>query len=305
MLFTLSICTRNRASSLARTLASIEQATPVSCQWELLIVDNASNDATTDVIGSFENRLPIRRLYEAEPGLSNARNAAVASARGQYMVCTDDDVVVFGDWLTSYVNAFHKWPATSLFGGHIIPLLEEPATEWFTRVVPQLGGMLAIRNLGDSPMVLPVDNEYLPFGANFAVQTEIQRRFPFPANRGPGKVYLGDETPSFMAMLEAGHEGRWLPESRVHHLIGSSRQNEAYIRWWFESLGRTVVWEGRERHMGPQLFAAPRWLWRRALSGELKYRRLRLTSPPEIWVKQLIEVSLDWGRLRQFRSIRD
>ncbi len=302
MHITLTICTRNRSSSLARTLASIEHAKPVACEWELLIVDNGSTDTTPDVLASFEGRLPLRSVVEPKPGLSNARNAAVVSARGQYMVCTDDDVVVFDDWLESYVRAFRTWPTTDLFGGRIIPVMEEPKTDWFERVAPHLGGMLAIRELGGNPMILPVDNEYLPFGANFAVRTDVQRLFLFPPERGPGTTHLGDETPSFMSMLEAGHEGRWLPDSRVHHMISPSRQNQAYIRWWYESLGRTVVWEGREQLAGPNLFSAPRWLWRRALTREVKYRIARVTAPPEVWVKHLMEVSLDWGRLRHFRS---
>jgi GT2 family glycosyltransferase len=48
-----------------------------------------------------------------------------------------------------------------------------------------------------------------------------------------------------------------------------------------------------------QLFGRPRWLYKRALDAEMKYRWSRLTAPPEVWLCNLIEAGKAWGDLRR------
>ena len=302
MLVTVSICTRNRAASLARTLGSIEAATRPACDWELLITDNGSNDATADVARSFASRLPIRLQSEARPGVAHARNAAASSATGQYIIGTDDDTIVDPDWLCTYHDAFKTWPQADLFAGRIVPVMEPPVTAWFEQAASQIHALLAIRDMGEEPIPLAQHHNHMPYGANCAVRTDVQRRFPFDPRRGPGAPYFGEETTSFGAIIAAGHVGRWVPGAVVKHMIGPKRQTQNYIRWWYESLGRTVAWEGHEVHGGTHLFGAPRWLWRRVVTGEVAFRIARLTKSPDIWVGKLIQVSLDRGRLRYFLS---
>ena len=303
MLITVAICTRNRAAGLSRTLQSLERMRPVDCAWELLIVDNGSTDGTQDVVKQFETRLPIWAVLEPRPGLAIARNTAVACARGAYMACTDDDVIVAADWLGAYVAAFARWPDAALFGGRIIPVLEAPVTPWFPDAMPHLGFPLAARNLSDASIALKPDGDTIPFGANYAVRTEVQRLFPFDPELGAGKLHFGEETTCFMAILTAGHEGRWLPDCVVEHMIGPERQNEAYVARWFKGLGRTEAWRGECSH-GPRLFGAPRWLWRRLMVGTLDYRLSRLYAQPEVWIRKLIALAQDRGRMQHFRSAR-
>ena len=303
MLITVAICTRNRSAALSRTLRSLERLHPVGCAWELLIVDNGSTDGTQGVIKQFEKRLPVRAVLEPRPGLAVARNTAVTCARGDYMVCTDDDVIVKTDWLAAYVAAFTRWPDAALFGGRIIPVLEEPVTPWFPSVMPHLGFPFAARNLSTKSIALMPDGDTIPFGANYAVRTEVQRLFLFDPELGAGKLHFGEETTCFMAMLMAGHEGRWLPDCVVEHMIGPERQNEGYIAGWFNGLGRTEAWRG-ECSQGPHLFGAPRWLWLRLTVRTLDYRLSRLYAQPEVWIRKLIVLAQDRGRMQHFRSAR-
>lgn len=95
MFHSVAICTWNRAALLRQTLENMTKLLiPPGVEWELLVVNNNCSDATDEVIDSFSARLPIRRVFEAKPGLSNARNAAVRQARGEYVLWTDDDICV-------------------------------------------------------------------------------------------------------------------------------------------------------------------------------------------------------------------
>src|SRR5437773_636743 len=95
MFLTIAICTFNRAESLRRTLRSLAALrVPDYVDWEIVVVNNNCTDHTEDVIAAFSDRLPIRRELELQSGLSWARNRAVHTAQGNYIVWIDDDVVV-------------------------------------------------------------------------------------------------------------------------------------------------------------------------------------------------------------------
>lgn len=301
MFFTVAICTRNRASSLARTLTSIAEAERESSmpQWEVMVVDNGSSDDTASVVAGFSDRLPIRLVREPKPGVANARNTAARSAEGHYLIWADDDVLVRKDWITAYLDAFRAWPTTVVFAGRIVPVLEEPTPAWFREALPLLALPLAERDFGDMPRALPAEMEFVPYSANAALVTAVQRQFPFDPRRGPGTRYSGEETEAFMAILKAGYEARWLPSAVVEHQIAVSRQTTAYIGHWFEQLGRTLVWSGQESLDGVKVRGVPVWLARRALRHELDYWRTRATLPPSIWVSRLIRRSFNRGLMQE------
>src|SRR5205085_1873116 len=85
---------RRSAARLSRALEQLARVRRPPGGWEVLVVNNNSTDETERVLGAFEGRLPLRRAFEPQQGLSHARNHAVAQAAGEYIVWTDDDVLV-------------------------------------------------------------------------------------------------------------------------------------------------------------------------------------------------------------------
>lgn len=119
MTISLIICTRNRAEPLRRCLAAVA-AIIHDCDWELVVVDNGSTDATMAVIRSFAERQHFRVVAVSQPvpGLSNARNAGVAAARGDLLLFTDDDCYVTPDFLDAARAAFTD-PAIGFVTGRV------------------------------------------------------------------------------------------------------------------------------------------------------------------------------------------
>jgi len=148
MFVTVAICTLNRAESLRRTLASLAMRVGGDLAWELVVVNNNSTDHTDAVIAECRERLPLRREFEPLQGHSNARNRAIAAARGEYIVWTDDDVIVGAGWLAAYAEAFRHWPDAVVFGGRIKPRYEPPVVRWVAESERVLGGPFAIRDFG-------------------------------------------------------------------------------------------------------------------------------------------------------------
>src|SRR5262245_46123603 len=122
MLISVAICTWNRAHLLDQTLSNMRSLLiPRGIEWELLVVNNNCTDDTDDVIARHSSGLPIRRLFEPNPGLSNARNCAVHQARGTLLIWTDDDVLVDSAWMSEYVRAARRYTDVTFFGGRVDP----------------------------------------------------------------------------------------------------------------------------------------------------------------------------------------
>ena len=144
MFVTIAICTRNRAILLKRAMDTIVALIiPDGIEWELIVVDNGSTDNTAEVIASYKDNLPIRYVFEPLAGLSNARNRAVAEAKGDYICWTDDDVLLDRAWLLKYHDAFVRFPEIVFFGGPIRPIFEGECPAWLTENKERLGSFFA------------------------------------------------------------------------------------------------------------------------------------------------------------------
>jgi glycosyltransferase involved in cell wall biosynthesis len=90
-------------------------------EWEIILIDNNSNDDTADVIRDFAqtSELNVRYLFERKQGLAHARNTGVTVAKGDILVFTDDDCIVDQRWLITILNEFTSDPHLSGLGGRV------------------------------------------------------------------------------------------------------------------------------------------------------------------------------------------
>lgn len=81
----------NAENAIAQSIASVVQQSYLN--WELLIVDDASTDRTVPVaqaLSANDSRIRIISLAQ-NGGVANARNVAMAQAKGQYIAFLDSD----------------------------------------------------------------------------------------------------------------------------------------------------------------------------------------------------------------------
>ena len=261
---------------LDQTLAEMRKLQiPDGVDWELLVVNNNCTDKTDEVIARHSEVLPLRRLLELKPGLSNARNCAVEAAQGQLLIWTDDDVLVDSHWLSGYVTAATQYPNDTIFGGPILPWFEGSPPKWLVDVFHRVDGAYATRHLGPEP--IPFTPSVMPYGANFAVRTKFQSGFLYDPNLGRKSTGMlsGEETTVIQTMLNKGFTGRWIPDVKVRHFIPKERQTIAYLRKYYRGVGeyRAIT---MEPHDGPLFMGLPRHLWRKRLESTFKYWFFRL-----------------------------
>ena len=308
-MISVGICTWNRAAALRRTLETLVALDPPDAPWELLVVDNNSTDDTPAVLRDFATRLPLRAFHEPRPGKSHAANLVLREARGEWLVWTDDDVLVAPGWLRAYVQAFATWPAADIFGGPIRPLFEGAPPSWLQRASALMPGVYAERELGAEPRRLEKSCDF-PYGANMAFRTEAQRHYAFNPRIGPrpGSELRGEEVELIGRMVGDGRECRWVPGAAVRHVIPPARQSLRYARAHEFGHGEYVAIMEPESLLPPverwpRIAGVPPRLWLTAVKLELRFRAQYLLrrERPERWVGTMCAASAHWGFIATIR----
>lgn len=111
--------THNRADLVQRAVRSVIAQS--YSYWELLVVDDASEDETPNVLSTFtDSRVRVLRR-EQQGGASATRNTGLAEARGDFVVYLDDDNLMHPHWLKGVAWAFDLHPeALVMIGARII-----------------------------------------------------------------------------------------------------------------------------------------------------------------------------------------
>jgi len=251
----------------------------------------------TCVLDAHANKLPLRRLFVATQGKSYALNEIVQRLHGDLVLWTDDDVLFERDWIELYLDAARRWPGAAFFGGNVIPTFfaEEPA--WLRPAWPTLSGVFAAREFDDGPF--RIDRKRLPFGANMATRVATQKRYTYDTNLGRrGDLLLsGEETALMQKWIDDGLEGRWVPDSRVHHLITPDRMDLPHIERFFFSLGESEKFRPKTWSTLPARLASIAWFTTSALLAAAKHSRYRLDKNPYWWIRYLQRQSYYWGRV--------
>ena len=115
MLISVVVPTRNRPRDVAKLLESIQKQTRMPD--ELIIVDQ-SPDSISHLL--FANEMGSRYAYVHSSeikGVSRARNAGIALAKGDVVIFLDDDVVLSPDCLEQMEAAFEANPEYAGIGG--------------------------------------------------------------------------------------------------------------------------------------------------------------------------------------------
>jgi GT2 family glycosyltransferase len=222
---TVVVCTRDRPGQLARTLDSLLALEYPRDRLRILVVDNAPpDDATRRVALAAAERGPVEYLREPSPGLSRARNAALAARPGEPLAWLDDDEVADRYWLAELARALRDHPAADVVCGAVVPAeLVTDAQVWFE----EFGGL--VKGRGFTPAVFHAPTMTAqsplfplpPFGAGANMLTRagaLSGIGGFDPALGAGTATGGGEdTLAFGRLLRAGGTIAYHPAALVRH----------------------------------------------------------------------------------------
>jgi hypothetical protein len=179
-----------------------------------------------------------------------------------------------------------------------LPEFEGEAPLWLTQSWQLCDSAFAARRVPHPDAPIRPDDNYPPYGANFAVRMPVQRLYRYDVRLGaqPGRfIMTGEETEAIRAIFRAGGSGRWVHSAVVRHVMPKERQTIAYIRAYYESCG----WLS-ERTAAP-IDVRPNSIERlrdrsSVLTSELRFRCLKVFTAPTRWMPALVRAATARGR---------
>jgi GT2 family glycosyltransferase len=209
----------NGAATLPRTLAALAKLEHPDFALELLLVDNASNDATPVLMQEFAAKYPARYVSEPKPGRSNALNTGIQLATGELLVFTDDDVIPDPQWVAAFVDAYRRRPDVAAFAGQIRLDWPKKPTRWLA-TLEQMGRTLGATPADRTECFIPASDVK---GANAAIRSEaLSLVGGFRTDLGvskEGPLIAGEET-AFFGQLEAvGFPTLFVPNAKLLHIV--------------------------------------------------------------------------------------
>lgn len=215
--------TCNRAADTQRFLESLET---IQCragiQWEVIVVDNNSTDATPTVVSDYIPRagFPLRLVKETRKGRSAGINAGINAAAGRYLALTDDDIIVTPNWAQEIIDHFDRHDNAGC-----------------------IGGMVKLFNPEDAPITIKTDptpaiidrSNFTPhdtpvLGCNTALRRSVLDQIGlFDLELGVGTpTRSGEDVDLVYRILNTGMEVHYAPSIVVYHNHG--RRTAAQIK---------------------------------------------------------------------------
>lgn len=119
-LLTIAICTHNRADDVEQCISTLSRQT--ASRVPILVVDSGSDARNSQKLAELSIRHDFELIVVEEPGLSAARNAALANCKSRWIAFLDDDTLPAHDWADSALNAVATASSnTAVIGGRILP----------------------------------------------------------------------------------------------------------------------------------------------------------------------------------------
>ena len=131
MRFSVVVPAYNEAASLPAAMASLCRQEVDGAQFEIIVVDNGSDDDTAEIARSYGARV----VAEPRRGVCDARQAGVDAALGEFVVSTDADTTHPSDWLRRIDAVLRDRPDAVAIAGPC--RYADPP--WWGRVFPLVG----------------------------------------------------------------------------------------------------------------------------------------------------------------------
>lgn len=251
------IATHARPGALARLLDSLSGQL-ASGSREILVAENGTPTPSEMP----PQAPPLKHLHNPRPGKCRIQNEAIRQARGDIIVCLDDDLVATANYLDEVARFFSDYPGFAAMKGRILPA-EDPAA----KVGAEAAVWLDLPLVDHGKQVIEVRGV---LGANMAFRAEaLEHVGLFDERLGPGAAGHEEETEISKRLRRAGFRIGYAPRALVYHEVDPARADRARFLRIARERGRCRMLH--ERHgtlsvMADNAFAMLR-VWAARLAG--------------------------------------
>jgi len=311
-LFSVILCTYNRRNFVLAALASLRRQT-LSCEnFEVIVVDNGSQDGTVGAVSSYVQReqkqgnrsediWQVQCLSEPRNGLAHARNTGLLAATGEIAVFLDDDTLVEPHMLERLQRTYEETDADAV-GMRVTLYWDVVAPHWMVRELLETLGYFS----PEAQRVQFASKDHFAscgFSVKIAALRSINYFTPFLSKRAdlPASTEVADLC---LRLHETGHTLWYEPEALLMHRATSARLRRAFF------VGR-AYWQGRSEIMLDYCHTHtenPDLVWREIWQEIKTFARCALVQSPLIHLAgrstterllAAMEQAHSWGRLLQ------
>jgi glucosyl-dolichyl phosphate glucuronosyltransferase len=236
----IGLCTHNGADRLPETLAALGNSETAGGHiTRVVVVDNASTDATAEVVRahkSLNNGLRVELLHEPQPGKTHAMRTLFARTDEPAVLLLDDDCLPGPQWASGLLQVLATEPRTGVVGG---PVMNQWRNADGTVGQPTALAKVYRRSLGDQDLG-PVrttleDNGSFLMGASLGIRREALEasgwleRVLLESRTGSGLECGAEDAELCIRVRRAGWTIWYEPTATMQHVIYAHRQSSAYL----------------------------------------------------------------------------
>ena len=232
--FTVAIPTYNGENRLPKILERLRSQIGVAhLNWEIIIIDNNSQDATARVVSEYQATWSqpwgLKYCLEPRQGAAFARIRAVQEASSELVGLLDDDNLPTPDWVAAAYAFGQSHPKAGAYASQIHGEFEVEPPPNFERIAPFLG----ITERGQQPHLYEAEKLKLPPGAGLVVRKtawcQAVPQQPILKGRLGQSLVGGEDLEPLLHLHQAGWEIWYNPAMETYHQIPRWRLEKAYL----------------------------------------------------------------------------
>ncbi len=210
-----------RPEGLEIALKSLMAQKVLGYSMEIIVADNDPKASAKTLVAKLAraSKVPIKYLHVPEPGVSNARNGALAAAAGRYLAFLDDDQEAGENWLATLMHICTTYKAGLAFVPTIARIPGRSSyhgyyENFFSRFGPKLDEGLIANFFGCGNSLLDTHLCILP-----------NQHFSTEMNETGGEVDL-----LFSQLQSQGIAIAWSSKALAYEDIRPHRATPAYVK---------------------------------------------------------------------------
>ena len=205
IVFSFIIPVFNRPDEIKELLESFSKLED-NLTYEIVIVEDGSDDTSENIVDSFKGQLDISYYYKSNSGPGDSRNYGMQQAKGNYFIILDSDVILPSNYLTE-VKKFLEKSYYDCFGG------PDAAHSSFSNLQKAINfAMTSFITTGGIRGGKKQVEDFQPRSFNMGLSKKA-----FLASGGFGKIHPGEDPDLSLRLHKLGFKTTLIENAFVYH----------------------------------------------------------------------------------------
>lgn len=203
--FSLIVPVYNRPEEVRELFQSLVNQT-YERSYEIVLIEDGSQETSQEVVKEFESTLPITYLSKENTGPGDSRNYGMAKANGNYFLIVDSDCILPPDYLRNIDVALRE-EYVDCFGG---PDTAHPSFSAIQHAINY--SMTSFWTTGGIRGHKRTAAKFQPRSFNMGLSREA-----FEASRGFGNIHPGEDPDLSLRLKKGGFTIKYLAQASLYH----------------------------------------------------------------------------------------